>query len=73
MTTTETASDIITCEECKVEPAEERVMAQHFDPDLDDDGRAGGWSRAIVTDLCPSCLAQWHDDEIVFVIQAVPL
>lgn len=73
MTTTETTLNIITCQECKSEPAQERVTAQHFDPDLDDEGRPGGWSRAIVTDLCGACLADWHDDQIVFVIQAVPL
>lgn len=55
------------------EVAVERVTAQHFDPDGDDEGRAIGWSRPVITDLCQFHADEWDSDELVAIVQTEEL
>jgi hypothetical protein len=57
------------CENCRSELATTIVLANHFDPDMDEDGRPIGWSRAVKTRLCTDCVVEYEDDSEVAIIE----
>lgn len=58
-----------TCVIHKDEPAVAYVTAHYFDPDMDDDGRPIGWSRAITDACCADCVLEIERDELASVTE----